>query len=66
MPNPLLSQADLPAFDLIRPEHIEPAISGLLAANRARIDELAETSQPTFANVVEPFEELGHCLGRAW
>lgn len=39
MNNPLLDFTDLPRFDLIAPQHIEPAISGLLA----QADEALET-----------------------
>ncbi len=35
--NPLLSPADLPRFDAIRPEHIGPAIDVLLADANARL-----------------------------
>ena len=38
----------------------------LLSENRARIEELATLSQPTFASVVEPMEELQHRISRTW
>jgi oligopeptidase A len=64
--NPLLRELPLPAFQDIRPEHVGPAIRELLAANRARVAELEETPAPTFANFVEPLEDLQHRLSRAW
>jgi len=64
MQNPLLSDATLPAFTSIRPEHVEPAIRELLALNRARIEELAGLAEPSFATLVEPLEELDHRLTR--
>jgi oligopeptidase A len=66
MQNPLLAETTLPAFTSIRPEHVEPAIRELLAMNRARIEELAGLSEPSFATLVEPLEELDHRLSRTW
>jgi oligopeptidase A len=66
MENPLLAHAMLPAFADIRPEHVEPAIREVLARSRARIDELAAVTDPTFAAVVEPLEELQHRISRSW
>jgi len=66
MDNPLLHQDSLPQFMSIRPEHVEPALREVLDANRARIGELATLGAPTFANVVEPLEELHHRTSRTW
>jgi oligopeptidase A len=66
MENPLLAHEPLPPFARIRPEHVEPAVRELLAAGRARIGELATVGHPTFADVVEPIEELHHRLSRTW
>src|SRR5580658_6217927 len=66
MDNPLLGQEQLPQFTQIRPEHVEPAVRAMLSANRARIDELARLPEPTFAQVVEPLEELHHRTARTW
>ena len=66
MTNPLLTDQLLPRFDAIRPEHVGPAIRGLLDANRARIAGLAAGDPPTFAGVIEPLEEMNHRLARAW
>ena len=66
MDNPLLAHAPLPAFTNIRPEHVEPAVREVLAAGRARIDELATLGMPTFRDVVEPLEELHHRVSRVW
>ena len=64
--NPLLGAGPLPAFDAIRPEHVETGIRELLDENRARIREIQATSAPTFRSLVEPLEELQHRLARAW
>jgi oligopeptidase A len=66
MDNPLLAQEPLPAFKSIRPEHVEPAMREVLSANRERIGELATVSQPTFATIIEPLEELHHRITRTW
>jgi oligopeptidase A len=64
--NPLLQNSPLPRFDAIRPEHVEPAITHLLAQQRARVAQIEAIAQPTFKTVVEPLEELQHQLGRVW
>jgi oligopeptidase A len=66
MENPLLGQEPLPQFLKIRPEHVEPAVRELLSEHRARIEQLATVSEPTFASVVEPLEELHHRTSRTW
>jgi oligopeptidase A len=64
--NPLLREQPLPAFEEIRPEHVEPAIRALLEHNRAGIREIEALAEPSFASVVEPMEDLQHRLTRAW
>jgi len=64
--NPLLDDAPLPRFDLIRPEHIEPAMSRLIAEQRLRIAQIEAEPNPTFKSVVEPLEELHHRLSKVW
>jgi oligopeptidase A len=66
MDNPLLGPEPLPSFTRIRPEHVEPAVRSVLSENRARIEELSALENPTFANVVEPLEELQHRVSRVW
>jgi oligopeptidase A len=64
--NPLLQPGPLPAFDQIRPEHVEDGIRQLLDDNRARIREIEAAPAPSFRSLVEPLEELQHRLSRAW
>jgi len=64
--NPLLRELPLPAFQDIRPEHVEPAIRELLTESRARIAQIEQIAAPTFQNFVEPLEDLQHRLARAW
>lgn len=66
MDNPLLAHVPLPPFAVIRPEHVEPAMREVLAASRARIEELAAVNEPTFAKIVAPLEELHHQVSRVW
>jgi oligopeptidase A len=59
--------AGLPAFDRILPAHAEPAIDALLAQNRAALERLLATpGEPSWEGFVEPLEELGDGLARAW
>ncbi|MDX9740943.1 MAG: oligopeptidase A [Gammaproteobacteria bacterium] len=64
--NPLLDFSGLPRFSLVRPEHVLPAIEWLLADNRARIAELLESGRHDWDGLVQPLEDLGHRLARAW
>jgi oligopeptidase A len=66
MLNPLLATAGLPDYVAIRPEHVEPAIREQLATNRAALAALLAQPEPTFASLVEPFEELQHRLNRVF
>src|SRR5690606_15567111 len=65
-PNSPLHGGPLPAFDAIRPEHVEAGIRAVLDQNRERIRQIQSASAPTFATLVEPLEELHHRLARAW
>ncbi len=64
--NVLLQDTPLPRFDAITPEQIEPAISRLIAEQRARIAQIEADPAPSFRSVVEPLEELQHRLSRVW
>ena len=67
MSNPLLSMTGLPPFTAILPQHIEPAIDQILADNRTAIAHLLDAGQGyTWANLVDPLEELSDRLRRAW
>ncbi len=67
MSNPLLELAELPAFSTIRPEHVEPAIDQLLAANRATLEALLTANAIfTWNNLIRPLEEMDERLNRAW
>ncbi len=63
--NPLLDFSDLPRFDAIRPEHVTPAITELLAENRALLARL-ETAPATWGDFAAPFFDGNERLSRAW
>ncbi len=64
--NPLLDDAPLPRFDAIRPEHVEPAVSRLIAEQRLRVAQIEADPDPTFKSAIEPLEELHHRLSKVW
>jgi oligopeptidase A len=65
--NPLLDFSGLPRFDAILPTHVDSAINGLLAENRALIDRLADDPQPaTWNNFAGPLTDGIERLSRAW
>jgi len=65
--NPLLDFSGLPRFDVIRPEHVAPAIDVLLGEGRAAIERVAtDDDPPTWRNVVEPLEHALDRLDRSW
>ncbi|ALK98653.1 oligopeptidase A [Massilia sp. WF1] len=65
--NPLLDFTGLPRFDLIRPEHVTPAIEQLIADARGVVQQLeAPSDSVSWDNFVVPLEESTERLGRAW
>jgi oligopeptidase A len=64
--NPLLLAGGLPRFSAIRAEHVEPAVQQVLAEQRAQLAALEAQTEPTFASLVVPLEEMRHRLGRIW
>ena len=65
--NPLLDFSGLPRFDAVTPEHVAPAISQLLAENRALVERLAAADTPaTWDAFVQPMIDGGEQLSRAW
>ena len=65
--NPLLDCKPYPKFDLIKPEHILPALQSVLAQSREVIAQLGEgEQQPTWDNFVEPLEAIDDKLEQLW
>ncbi|MGM0541395.1 MAG: M3 family metallopeptidase [Pseudomonadota bacterium] len=65
--NPLLNISSLPNFELFHVKHIQPAITQLLADNRAEIDRLVSIKEiPTWQNFIEPLEVIDNRFERVW
>jgi oligopeptidase A len=67
MTNPLLSTAALPDFAAIQPEHVRPAMTELLSAARAALEEAVRPETPadydTLSRILDTATER---LGTAW
>jgi oligopeptidase A len=67
MSNPLLDFSGLPRFGAIRPEHVGPAIGGLIEEGREVIERLAASDgPPLWETFVEPLDDANERLARAW
>ncbi len=66
MSNPLLDPGDLPAFSLIKPEIVKPAIEQLIAHNRSEIEKLLEQTDPAWDSLVDPLALMNDRLDKAW
>jgi oligopeptidase A len=64
--NPLLITTGLPAFDRIKPEHVVPAVSHLLAEAEARMTEIENTIEPTWRSCFERLERLDVPFEYGW
>ena len=66
MTNPLLDTDGLPRFADISPGDVIPALSELIASNRAKLNTLLENAPPDFDSIVVPLETMEHELSRVW
>jgi oligopeptidase A len=66
MDNPLLIGKGLPPFEQIRPEHVVPAITQLLAEAGDRLSHIESNIVPTWSGLVEPLEQLGDRISWSW
>lgn len=66
MNNPLLTQTALPPFKHINAAHAVPAIESLIAQNKQAIKQLEQLTTPTWANLVQPLEDMASHLQNAW
>ena len=71
MTNPLLhemlTRGELPRYDLIRPEHVAPAVDQLLADARKTLADVTDPATPLgWESVMEPLTDATERLGRAW
>ena len=67
MTNPLLENHLLPPFSRIQAQHVEPAISELIAQSQRSIDDLlAANTHYSWDNLLAEIEELEDNLTKAW
>ncbi|HBB36276.1 MAG TPA: peptidase M3 [Cyanobacteria bacterium UBA9273] len=64
--NPLLIGKGLPPFEAIKPEHVVPAMTQLLAELEKELATLEATVTPTWSGLVEPLDRLGERLRWSW
>jgi len=64
--DPLTDADGLPAFDRIRPEHVEPAVRKMLRDAEAAVTALEARAQPTWPGLVEPLERIFDRVERVW
>ncbi|HET8706437.1 MAG TPA: oligopeptidase A [Pseudomonadales bacterium] len=66
-PNPLLQIEHFPQFDAIQPQHVEPAITQILAENKALIEKLLqENPRYSWNTLIAPMDEADDRLSAAW
>ncbi|MCK5875028.1 MAG: oligopeptidase A [Alcanivoracaceae bacterium] len=64
--NPLIDYTGLPPFSEIRPEHVQPAVEQLIAAGRAKIEEVLAKGDFSWAGLVATLDEEDERLGKAF
>ncbi|MBD1808133.1 M3 family metallopeptidase [Microcoleus sp. FACHB-SPT15] len=64
--NPLLIGKGLPPFETIKPEHVVPAMTQLLAELDEELAKLEAKVTPTWDGLVEPLDRLGERLTWTW
>jgi oligopeptidase A len=67
VPNPLLETTGLPLFDVIRPEHVSPAVDTLLADASAALERAVGPGVPADYDALSAVLDVAtEKLGRAW
>ncbi|WP_218310983.1 oligopeptidase A [Alteromonas antoniana] len=67
MTTPAIEKTDgLPLFSGITPEQIKPAVESAIAQCKQTIDEVVESRDYSYANVVLKIEEVDDHLGKLW
>ena len=64
--NPLLQATGYPQFDVIKPEHVMPAMDQLLTQAEARLTAIEESSPATWDDLIPPLEELDLPFDYGW
>lgn len=65
MSNPLLQQFDLPPFEHIEPEHVEPALDQVITNYRQQLTELIKRPV-SWRSLMKQWEELEDALHHVW
>jgi oligopeptidase A len=63
--NPLIESGPLPAFDAVRPEHVEPAVRRVLAQQRAVLAQCEQIAEPSLA-WLRDVERINTEIHRVW
>ena len=66
MSNPLTDYQGLPPYQQIKPEHVQPAIENVLAHNRARLKEITDQENYSWATLISPLEDIQDKLNKTW
>ncbi|MEM1007543.1 MAG: M3 family metallopeptidase, partial [Myxococcota bacterium] len=64
--NPLLNNHGVPAFEIIRTEHIEPAVEVMLAQAEADFEALLKQHTPTWEGLIEPLDRIELAMQETW
>ena len=56
--NPLIDNDGLPRFDLIKPEHVVPAVRQVLQQGEQKVEDLEKNHTPTWDGLLKPLEDL--------
>ena len=62
--NPLLIMDGLPRFDLIKPEHVVPAVRQVIQQGEKKIEDLEKNHTPTWDGLFKPMEDFMHLYER--
>jgi len=64
--NPLLEQSQLPDFEQIKPEHIQPALKECIEHARQTIDEVLARGDFSWNGLIEPLTDADEKLEHIW
>lgn len=64
--NPLLANTGLPAFDRIRPEHIEPAVTTILQRSESLLQQAEAAPLGDWDSLMEPLEDIDLMFEYGW
>jgi len=65
--NPFLARKKLPDFNLIKPNHVIPAINSVIIQNKKIITKIESMSEePNWVNFILPLEECSEKISRVW